>query len=237
MRGEIAALGLAAGLNRAGLPNCLHTCRLQAFGSEVFGHRTVLETLRQLPDDQLDVLQFVGNEATAAIFMATRENDIVAYICDRYAGGVGRIWRVGSDRGVTLESPPQTSVPFDPALTQLGANWEFTASDHPGLEPQAAECLTQIVADQLAGDAQPAPVTSSVRATAFAVRAWSHQGVGVALLAMRDLAVTPRRQSAFRFQAIMFRFRGASAVHLLTATDPQRAAPWTPRVVPWGTGK
>jgi hypothetical protein len=236
MRGEIAALGLATGLNRAGLPDCLHTCRLQAFGGEVFGHRTVLESLRQLPDDEIDVLQIVGNEANVAIFVATRDNDMVAYICDRYAGGIGRIWRVGADRGVRLDTQPQTSVPFDPVLTQLGTSLEFTASDHPGLEPQAAECLTQIVADQLAGDAQLAPVTSSVRATAFVVRAWSHQGVGGALLAFHELTVAPRRQSAFRFQAIMFRFRGTLALHSLTAADPQRAPPWTPRVVPWGAG-
>ena len=234
MRGEIAALGLAAGLNRADLPDCLHTCRLQAFGGEVFGHRTVLETLRQLPDDEIDVLQIVGNEANVAIFMATRDNDIVAYICDRYAGGIGRIWRVGPDRGVALASQAQTSVPFDPALTQLGTSLEFAASDHPGLDPQAARCLREIVAEQLAGDARLAAVTSPVRATAFVVRAWSHQSTGAALLALHDLTVARRRQSAFRFQAVMFRFRGALALHSLTASDPQRVSPWTPREVPWG---
>jgi hypothetical protein len=236
MRGEIAALGLATGLNRAGLPDFLHTCRLRAFGGEVFGQRTVLETLRQLPDDKLDVLQIVSNEANVAIFVATRDNDIVAYICDRYAGGVGRIWRVGADRGGTLESHLETSVPFDPALTQLATGLEFAASDHPSLDPQAAHCLTQIVAEQRADDSRPAAVAPAVHTTVFVVRAWSHQGVGAALLALHDLTVAPRRQSAFRFRAVMFRFRGAMALHTLTATDPQRAAPWTPRVVPWGTG-
>ncbi len=233
MRGEIAALGLATGLNQAGLPNCLHTCRLQAFGGEVFGHRTVLETLRQLPNDRIDILQIVSTEANVAVFTATRDNDIVAYICDQYPGGIGRIWRVGADRGVSLESHAQTSVPFDPALTQLSTSLEFVASDHPGLDPQAAECLTQIVAEQLAGDSRQAAVTAPMRTTAFVVRAWSHHGIGAALLAMHDLTVAPHRQSAFRFQAVMFRFRGALALHSLTAADPQRASPWTPRVIPW----
>ena len=236
MRGEIAALGLATGLNRAGLPDFLHTCRLQAFGSEVFGQRTALETLQQLPGDKLDVLQIVSNEANVAIFVATRDNDIVAYFCDRYAGGIGRIWRVGADRGVTLQPQAQISVPFDSALTQLGTSLEFAASDHPGLDPQAALCLTQIVTEQLAGDAGLAAGASPVRTTAFVVRAWSHQGVGAALLALHDLTVTPRRHAAFRFQAIMFRFRDALALHSLTAVDPPRASPWTPRVVAWGTG-
>ena len=236
MRGEFAALGLAAGLNRAGLADFLHTCRLRAFGGEVFGHRAALETLRQLPNDQIDVLQIVSNEANVALFAATRDNDIVAYICDRYAGGIGRIWRVGADRGVTLQPQAQISVPFDPALTQLGTSLEFAASDHPGLELQAAECLTQIMVEQLAGDARLAAGTSPVRTTAFVDRAWSHQGVGAALLALHDLTVAPRRQSAFRFQAIMFRYCGALALHSLIAADPPRASPWTPRVVAWGTG-
>jgi hypothetical protein len=231
MRDEITALGLATGLNQAGLPNILHTCRLQAFGGEVFGHSAVLETLRQLPNDKIDVLQIVSNEANVAVFTATRDNDIVAYICDRYAGGIGRIWRIGPDHGVVLTSPTQTSVPFDPALTQLGTNWQLAATDHPGLEPQAAECLAQIVADQLVGDARVTTEKPPVRTTAFVLRAWSQQGVGAALLALHDLTAAPQRQSAFRFQAVMFRFRGALPLHSLIATDPQRTSPWIPRVV------
>jgi hypothetical protein len=166
--------------------------------------------------------------------MATRDNDIVAYICDRYAGGIGRVWRAGPDRGVALASPAQTSVPFDPALTQLGADWHFTPSDHPGLEPQAAACLAQVVAEQLADTSPRITNQLPVRTSAFVLRAWSHQGVGAALLALHDLTIAQQRQSAFRFQAVMFRFRGASPLHSLVAADPPRALQWTPRVVPWG---
>ncbi len=153
INGELAALAHVFGGDSAGQPKLLHGCRLDALGGQVFGYRSVIETLQRLPNDEVDVLQVIGSAANFAVFLATRENDIIAYVGDCYAGGIGRLWRVGSDRGAAVAMPQLTSVPFDPALSQLAHGVEYAASDHPSLDAPAADCLLQVVREWLTASA------------------------------------------------------------------------------------
>ena len=90
----------------------LHTCRLEGFGCEIVGSRSVAEMFRRAPFKMANRPHVVHDQATFAVIDATVTNAPVAFFADTYDGRIGRLWRIGPAAAIHAPSDPAISVAF-----------------------------------------------------------------------------------------------------------------------------
>ena len=217
----------------AGLPGSerelLHTCRLEAFGGESIGYRSVGETLRRAPLVIAAQPHCLGTAATLAVLDAATSGEATAFFADLYDGRIGRLWRIGPRNGLRLPRDPAISVPFDPLLSQLAPSVAIDEREFPELDKDALPAVRELVAGYCDNGFEATP-DRSVRRTAFVVRAVSQDDNSALLLAVHELATGPVRRKSLRFAAVFCRFDGNSIVQSIASCDHSIDEAWMPRV-------
>lgn len=194
----------------------LHSARLHAFGSEVYGEEAIVARFRTLPYVVADDQRVVEAPGHIALFAGAG-----AMVADLAEGGIARLWSVGP--GAPLLPEAGISVIFDPDLAQARGDVFFAASDHPALDPHAAARVATIGA-ALARDDR------SYRARAFVIRAFGTADEGAMLVALhRQSADEPR---TLGFVHVAARWQGDATT--IVRDDAGEAAvaltPWTPHI-------
>jgi len=199
---------------KAGL---LHSCRLDAFGAEVYGEEAIVRTFRRGATAFADAAKVITAPGHIGIF-----DGETALVADLFDDQVARIWRLGD--GVPTVAEPGVSVPFDPDLSQTRGNVLMAPSDHPAL---AADALPLIIQ---AGETITRVGVSDYRARAFLIRAFGTVEAGAALFAVYRLGGDGVLVSGFSMAAAHW---AGSMVRLTTDRSGLAAVaerPWTPRV-------
>jgi hypothetical protein len=194
----------------------LHTCRLHAFGSEVYGTEAIVERFRMMPF-VVPVEQIVVTApGHLALFAGAG-----AMIADVIGDNIARLWRVGP--GVTILPEPGVSVVFNPDLEQARGDVFFSASDHLSLADDAAQRVEAIGRDLARAD-------DSFRARAFAIRAFGTADEGAALFAVYQLSGDAVRTSGFVHVAMRWSGDTVTIVRDAAGAAAVAATPWTPRI-------
>jgi hypothetical protein len=192
----------------------LHSCRLHAYGSEVYGEEATIARLASDDSDVPDDPVVVARSGHIALFSSGW-----AAVADVADGGIARIWRLGS--GARMPGEARVSVAFDPDLSQAVPSLFFDPADHPALDDAGAERVALLGMGL-------ARMSSRARVRAFAIRAFGDGEEGAALFACYhrwDHGVC-----GFVHHAV--HWHGADSDAVFDEPDMEVAAstPWTPRV-------
>ncbi len=193
----------------------LHSCRLHAFGSEVYGEEAIVERFRTLPYVPADPVT-VAAPGHIAMFAG-----VGAIIADLAGDTILRLWRVGPGPAILPERG--VSVVFDPDLAQARGDVFWSATDHPALAADAAVRVEDI-ARTIARD------DSAYRARAFVLRAFGTAREGAALLAVHRLSEGPVRTAGFVHVAVRWADDAVMIVRDSAGEAAVAATPWTPRI-------
>ena len=207
----------------------LHTCRLEGFGSEVVGSRSVAEIFRRAPFTMARQPHVVQDAASFAVLDATVTNEPVAFFADTYDGRIGRLWRIGPAAAIHAPSDPAISVAFDPSLSQVPDRVACDLQEHSGLGDEALTHLRS-VAEMLCDRVFDPASDCTTRRSAFVRRAICRDGSGAALLAVHELSTDQQRTKCFRGAAVFFRYAGTRLVHAIGCLDAAAHDEWAPRV-------
>ena len=206
----------------------LHTCRLEGFGCEIVGSRSVAEIFRRAPFAMAKQPHLVQDQATFAVFDATVINEPIAFFADTYDGRIGRLWRIGPAAAIRAHSDPAISVAFDPLLSQLPDRVACDLNEYSGLG-EAALTHLRSVSEMLCDRVFDPESDCTTRRSAFVRRAICRDGSGAALLAVHELSTDQHRTKCFRGAAIFFRYAGTQLVHAIGCIDATAHVKWTPR--------
>ncbi len=194
----------------------LHSCRLHAFGSEAYGEEAVVERFRTMPYDENNEQFSVSTPRHAALFAGA-----VAIVADLAGDNLARVWRLGPGAPVLPEAG--ISVTFDPDLSQARGDSFLCVSDHPELADNVAARVVAIGRDLVRSD-------PSVRARAFAIRAFGSAQKGAALFAMHHLSSNAIRAAGFFHIAVRWENNDLVTVRDTAGEAAVAATPWTPRI-------
>jgi hypothetical protein len=199
----------------------LHSCRLEAIGTEAYGEDAVVELFGLAGCDLSDNATAIEVAGHAAIF-----DGETALFADVAQGGITRIWLLcASDPS---DAEPRIDVPHDPDLAQARGDVFFEPNEHPALAADAGDrvrlagrALSRDPGEQHWHDSRP---------RAFAIRAFGDAAHGVALFAVSRLAVGPIRRSGFTFALARWSADGLSIIHDAAGEQALSLHRWTPRV-------
>ena len=170
-------ISIAAGERpRGGLTQ---TCRLQAYGAEVYGEEQIVMAFRAVPFASKPSRQIVQTPDHLAIIETDR-----ALVADISGEVITRIWRL--DEGAPLEREASVSLPFDPDLNQARGDLNWCASDHPHADAAVLELLAKAGAEMARSPGDTANGTHRTRT--FLIRAFSEGQAGVGLFAVHRMS-------------------------------------------------
>lgn len=206
---------LAAGERpRGGLAQ---TCRLQAFGVELYGEEQIVSSFRASPFAPTSSARIVQGGDHLAIIEKDK-----ALVADASGDVVTRVWRM--DKGAPLQSEPSVSVPFDPDLSQARGDLNWCASDHPHSDPgilgRLAEAGIELARATEGAENEP------YRTRTFLIRAFSEGEEGVGLFAVHRMSGAVRIPGWSH--ALVHISAGASGFSLVRDSSGDAAAAQTP---------
>lgn len=194
----------------------LHTCRLHALGSEVYGEEAVIERFRTmvqaLPEDPVVVT------APGHLAVFTGEE---AFFADLAGDNIARLWRLGPGAPAIPESA--VSVSFDLDLTQARGDVIFAARVHRQLLADAAPRIEAIGRELVHAD-------TAFRTRAFAIRAFGTANYGAALFVLHRFGAGSQRNAGFIHVAANWCGSDVASVYDRAGEAAVAAAPWTPRI-------
>ena len=199
----------------------LHTCRLDALGTEVHGEDAIVEQFGLAACNLSDEAFVIDAPGHAAIFDGTTA--LFAVVAE---SGIARIWLLcatGPDDGEA-----RIDVPYDPDLAQARGDVFYEASDRRALAADAGDRV-RLAGRALTRDANREDIHDS-RPRAFAIRAFGDFAGGVALFAVSRLIGTPVRRSGFTFALARRTSAGMATVHDASGVQALELRGWTPRV-------
>jgi hypothetical protein len=203
----------------------LPPCRLEAFGSEVFGEEAIVQAFRCCPFVEAQGLVAIATGRHLALF-----GPDTALIADVYDDNIARIWRLGP--GNPVDSEPALGVPFDADLRQSRGDLAFRKEDLPALTPAALPVLEEI-GRALSRQWDPAGGSSPYRARSFLIRAFSQNGRSVGLFALHTVGGGPVRTLGFTYVAVLVENDDASTAIIIRDRAGEAARDmkvWRPRV-------
>lgn len=208
----------------------LNTCRLDVFGSSIWGHRAIVEYFIENPlREAFEAPHIVSSQNFVALMGVNHNSDEFGIFCETINGNIIRIWVVGSKIGKRSQQNDYVSVAFDPMLSQVPDCVGFSVNEHSELSSLGA-IHTDHIARQICLANSSKNGNGRPRKKAFVLRAFSDDQQGAALLAIHSLQLDRTRQSSFHFSVITFRFSDKQLLHVMKAEDFINPNAWTPRI-------
>lgn len=199
MTGAADALAaLAAGERPAG-EALLHSCRLEGWGTQLYGEEAVLDAFQSAPAAPTD-WDRIEDEAGVALF-----GDEIALFADTVEGRLQRAWRLGP--GPCLPEERGIFVPFDPDLAQARGD-VLRSEGEPDLEAAIRAGGLAILAD-----------VRAVRKRAFPLRIVRHGADVAVLFAIYRLGDGPACVPGFSYAAARLRVAGHTPIDCRIVRD------------------